>query len=77
MAEVKTVKRTLTNPNPCMNHVNTVRGVVPVGPNQTVEVEVDESVSAKLDKLVERGTFAEGKVKPAADAKTADKTDKK
>ena len=73
MAEPKTVKRTLTNPNACMNHVNTVRGLVPIGPNQTVEVEVDEGVSATLDKMVERGAYTEGKVKPAADAAKTDK----
>lgn len=69
MAEVKTVKRLISNPNPCMSHVNTVAGVVAVGPNQTVEVEVEESVSKKLDKAIEKGTFAEGK-KPSEKADT-------
>lgn len=71
MAEAKTIKRTITNPNACMSHVNTVRGVVPIGPNQAVEVEVDEAVSAKLDKLIEKKVFGEEKVKSAvkSDAK--------
>lgn len=66
-----TKKIALYNPNPCLNHVATMTGVVAVGPGQTVEVEVDEAVAKKLEKAIERGTFAEPpKVKPADAAKT-------
>lgn len=71
-----TKKFTLYNPNPCLNHVATINGTVAIGPGAVVEVEVDEAVAKKLDKAIERGTYAEPpKVKAEAktDGKTANK----
>lgn len=61
-------KYTLTNPNPCLNHIMTVNGLVQVGPGATVEVEVPEDLVKAVDNAIEGGIFTEAKVK--AETKT-------
>lgn len=65
-------KYVLTNPNACVNHIMTVNGLVTVGPNATVEVEVPEDLVKAVDNAIEGGVYTEAKVKAKAeDTKTA------